>query len=643
LKAPKSVTGVAVITAVIIGALYFGRELFVPISLAILLSFVLAPLVRALQRWRVPRGLAVVSVVLLAFLSIFAIGGVIATQVAELAGELPRYQFTMREKIKSLRGTTATSGTLERAADMLQDLGKELNKPKDAPITLNPPLQAGPGQEIKPIPVEVRQPPPTALESVAALISPLLRPLTTTGIMAIFVVFILLQREDLRNRFIKLAGSHDLQKTTAALDDAATRLSRLFLIQLALNSGFGIIIGLGLWAIGIPSPALWGILAAILRFVPYIGAIISAVFPLALAAAVDPGWSMLLWTGALFLVAEPLVGHIIEPLAYGHSTGLSPVAVVASATFWTALWGPIGLVLATPLTVCLVVLGRHVERFKFLDVMLGDRPPLSPPELFYQRMLAGDPSEAVDTAEEFLKERPLSSYYDEVALPGLKLAQNDVARGVLDRLQCEEIKASVAEVVDDLADQDDRAPVREVTHDAEAAAAVEATEQPSEDLPVVAKEGLNPEWQAETPVLSVAGRGPLDEGVALMLAQLLEKHGLRARVEPPEAVASANTFQLETSGVAIVCLSYLDVSSPAHMRYTIRRLRRRLPQAKIMLGCWLADAEAKAFEEAAKADMVVTKLRDGVRLCLDAARKPATSGVPEQAQAAASETAVHAA
>jgi predicted PurR-regulated permease PerM len=280
LKAPKSVTGVAVITAIIIGALYFGRELFVPISLAILLSFVLAPLVRALQRWRVPRGLAVVSVVLLAFLSIFAIGGVIATQVAELAGELPRYQFTMWEKIKSLRGTTATSGTLERAADMLQDLGKELNKPKDAPTTLNPPLQAGPGQEIKPIPVEVRQPPPTALESIAALISPLLRPLTTTGIMAIFVVFILLQREDLRNRFIKLAGSHDLQKTTAALDDAATRLSRLFLIQLALNSGFGIIIGLGLWAIGIPSPALWGILAAILRFVPYIGAIISAVFPL---------------------------------------------------------------------------------------------------------------------------------------------------------------------------------------------------------------------------------------------------------------------------------------------------------------------------------------------------------------------------
>lgn len=339
---------------------------------------------------------------------------------------LPRYQFTIREKIKSIRGTAATSGTLERAADVLQDLGNELNKPKD-PAAPQP--TAASSHEPKPIPVEVRPPPPTALDNITTLFSPLLRPLTTTGITAIFVIFILLQREDLRNRFIKLAGSHDLQKTTAALDDAASRLSRLFLLQLAVNVAFGVLIGTGLWIIGIPSPILWGILAAVLRFVPYIGAVIAAVFPLTLAAAVDPGWSMLVWTAALFVVTEPVIGHVIEPLLYGHSTGLSPVAVVAPATFWTALWGPIGLVLATPLTICLVVLGRHAERFQFLDVMLGDRPPLSPPELFYQRMLAEDPAEAVDKAEEFLKERSLSSYYDEVALPGLKLAQNDVLRG----------------------------------------------------------------------------------------------------------------------------------------------------------------------------------------------------------------------
>lgn len=613
--------GAAIIATIIIGALFFGREVFVPIALAILLSFVLSPLVGLLQRWHIPRGLSVVSVVLLAFMSIFALGSVIATQVTELASDLPRYQFTMREKIKSVRGAAATSGTLERAADVLQDLGKELNRPKDTTTSPTTPLQTlRPGQEAKPIPVEVRQPPPTALENLAALISPLIRPLTTTGITAIFVIFILLQREDLRNRFIKLAGSHDLQKTTAALDDAATRLSRLFLIQLALNATFGIVIGTGLLIIGIPSPVLWGILAAVLRFVPYIGAVISAVFPLVLATAVDPGWSMVLWTAALFLAVEPVVGHVIEPLLYGHNTGLSPVAVVASATFWTALWGPVGLVLATPLTICLVVLGRHVERLKFLDVMFGDRPALAAPEMFYQRMLAEDPAEAVDKAEEFLKERPLSAYYDDVALPGLKLAQNDIARAAIDHARSEKIKMAVIEVVDELADQEDRKLVTKTTHDAEAVAAVEAVDDAATDLPILKKEELSPKWQAEAPILCVAGRGPLDEAVAIMLAQLLDKHGLRARVEGADAVAAPNIFRLETTGVVMVCLSYLDASSPAHMRYAIRRMRRRLPQAQIVLGSWMADVDAKTLRDTAKADLVATTLRDAVRFCLETAR-----------------------
>jgi predicted PurR-regulated permease PerM len=626
----------AVVAAIIIGTLYFGREVFVPIALAILLSFVLAPLVRLLQRWHLPRGLSVVGVVVLAFVSIFALGGVIATQVTELAGDLPRYQFTMREKIKSLRGTAAPSGTLERAADVLHDLGKELNKPKEPAVAPPASLQT-PAPEARPIPVEVRQPPPTALESIAALISPLLHPLTTTGIIAIFVIFILLQREDLRNRFIKLAGSHDLQKTTAALDDAATRLSRLFLIQLAVNAAFGVVIGAGLWIIGVPSPILWGILAAILRFVPYIGAVIAAVFPLTLAAAVDPGWSMLLWTAALFLVVEPVVGHVIEPLLYGHSTGLSPVAVVASATFWTALWGPVGLVLATPLTVCLVVLGRHVERLEFLDVMFGDRPALSPPEIFYQRMLAGDPAEAVDKAEEFLKERPLSTYYDDVALPGLKLAQSDVTRGALDREQAEKIKAAVLEVVEALAEQADGKQPDATTHDPEAAAAVEAVHDVAPVLPVLKREGLAPEWQADAPVLCVAGRGPLDEAAAAMLAQLLQKHGLGTRVEGADAVATMNILRLETSGVAMVCLSYLDAGSPAHMRYTIRRMRRILPAAQMVLACWGADADMAALRESTKPEGVASTLREAVKLCLEAARNSAFR--PDAQSPAASATA----
>ena len=433
LTALLSAGAIAILAFIIITTLYFGREIFVPISLAILLSFVLAPLVASLERFRVPRGIAVVGVVIFAFAVIFATGSMLAAQLTQLAEDLPRYQSTVTEKIQSFRETTAGRGTLERASGMLKDLSKELDKPKEA--ASSPIITPKTPAPLTPVPVEVRQPDPGALQSLQSLISPLLHPLATTGIIIIFVIFILLQREDLRNRLIRLAGSHDLQRTTAALDDAAARLSRLFLFQLMLNGAFGVAIGSGLWLIGIPSAILWGILAAVLRFVPYIGAVIAAAFPLALALAVDPGWSMLLWTLALFLIVEPVVGHVIEPMVYGHSTGLSPVAVVASATFWTALWGPIGLVLATPLTVCLVVLGRHVERLEFLDVMFGDRPALSPPEIFYQRMLAGDPTEASEKAEEFLKQRSLACYYDEVALRGLQLAQADTGRGVLRRSQ----------------------------------------------------------------------------------------------------------------------------------------------------------------------------------------------------------------
>jgi hypothetical protein len=278
-----------------------------------------------------------------------------------------------------------------------------------------------------------------------------------------------------------------------------------------------------------------------------------------------------------------------------------------------------------------VVLGRHVERFKFLDVMLGDRPALSPPELFYQRMLAGDPAEAVDKAEEFLKERSLSGYYDEVALPGLKLAQSDVSRGALNRAQTEAIKASVAEVVDDLVDQEDRTPVSETTRDAEAAAALESTNQQMSDLPILEKDKLAPEWQSGTPVLCAAARGPLDEAVTIMLVQLLEKHGLRARFAGAEAIATASISHLETKGIMVVCVSYLDASSLAHMRYTIRRLRRRLPQARIILGCWMTNSDG-ALRDSVNADDIATNLRDVVRLFLESARKPATAVLPTTAQ-----------
>lgn len=619
-----SAVACAILAALLIASLYFGREIFVPIALAILLSFVLAPLVGLLQRARVPRGFGVVSVVILAFMIIFGLGTLIANQLSQLAGDLPVYQSTMREKIKSVRGVTASSGTLERAADMLQELSRELDKPKEDKFPrgsaqrLGDPSSAG---SIRPVPVEVRQPDPGALENLRTLISPLLNPLATTGIIIIFVIFILLQREDLRNRLIRLAGSHDLQRTTAALDDAATRLSRLFLAQLMINATFGLTIGVGLSFIGVPSAILWGILAGVLRFVPYIGSAISAAFPLAIAAAVDPGWSMLIWTLVLYLAVGPIVSQVIEPLVYGQSTGLSPVAIVVSATFWTALWGPIGLVLATPLTVCLVVLGRHVERLEFLDVIFGDKPALSPSEMFYQRMLAGDPTEAAGKAEEFLKEKSLSSYFDEVALRGLQLAQVDAKRGALDQARMITIREAVAEFAHDLSTQDDSIPeIASPTMDAEAAAAIETVPDTaiSSNLPVIQKADLPLNWQGDFPVLCVAGRTPLDEAAAILFAQLSNAHGLAARVEPADALSTANILRLDTAGVAIVCLSYLDASSPAHMRYSVRRLRRKLPTVTIMLGCWAEDLDKATLEErrhVAKADTVAGSLSEAMMIC----------------------------
>ena len=611
------------IGAFIVAALYFGREVFVPVALAILFSFVLAPLVKGLQRLQAPRALAVFTVVLIAFATMATLTMAMVGQATQLASELPTYQSTIRAKIAALKGSGPGSGVLSRAADVLQDLGKELDRPKAEPSASGE--TAGLAREGRPIPVEVHQPEPGAIETLQAFLSPLIHPLTTTGIVLIFVVFILLQREDLRNRFIRLTGTNDLQKTTAAFDDAAKRLSRLFLTQLTVNAGFGMVSGCGLWAIGVPSALLWGILAAILRFIPYLGAILSAVFPMVIAASVDPGWTMLALTAALFVIAEPIVGHVVEPLAYGRSTGLSPVAIVVAATFWTWLWGPIGLVLATPLTVCLVVLGRHVERLEFLDVMLGDRPPLSAPEIFYQRILAGDPAEAADKAEEVLKERSLSAYYDEVALEGLRLAAADEARGVLDASRRNQILTTVREVVEDLSDHNDsRPPLADARTDPETQAAVEQTDEDegTSDLPILREADLGETFHGPDRVVCIGARSQLDEAAALMLCQILEKHGLSAGVLSPTTLLTTGLERLADRRPALICLCSIGSKNAAHIRYAVRRLRRRVPTAILVLGQLTPVSNMSAdLKDALHADTVETSLRDICRACLKFAEK----------------------
>jgi len=397
----------------VIAALYFAKAVFLPLALAILLTFLLAPAVRLLRSWGLPKPLAVVLVVVFAFTVILGIGALVGQQVTKLAQNLPEYQYNIEEKIRSTRGFAA-GGMLERISNFLGDLNQEVRKKND--ISPGGAAPQSNEERTKPIPVEVHQPDATPVQLAQRVLQPLVDPLTTAGLVVIFVIFFLSQRQDLRDRLIRLAGSHDLQRTTDAINDGAQRLSQYFLAQTALNVLFGLIVGIALTFIGVPNPVLFGILAMVFRFVPYIGAFIAAIFPIALAVAVDPGWSMALMTTALFLVVEPLIGQVIEPLIYGHSTGLTPVAVIIAATFWTWLWGPIGLLLSTPLTVCLGVLGRHIPWLRFLDVMIGDEPPLSPAQSFYQRAIAGDIDEAIDQAVEILPRRSLSYVYDKVVL-----------------------------------------------------------------------------------------------------------------------------------------------------------------------------------------------------------------------------------
>jgi predicted PurR-regulated permease PerM len=560
----------------IVAALYFARDVLVPIALAVLLSFVLAPLVRRLQSWRFPRVVAVFIVAIFAFSIIFGLGAFMVSQVSQLANDLPRYQSTLRDKIQSLQGVATGAGPLERASDVLKDLKKQLDKPAAAP-TADPSLSSQ-AQSNRPIPVEVRQPDPGALQVLSALIEPLIHPLTTTGIVVIFVIFILLQQSDLRNRLVRLAGAKDLHRTTAALDDAGQRLSRLFLTQLVLNASFGVVIGLALWLIGVPSAPLWGMLAMIMRFVPYIGALISAVFPVVLAAAVGPGWTMVLMTGALFLIAESIVGQAIEPLIYGHSTGLSPVAVITAATFWTWLWGPIGLILATPLTMCLVVLGRHVDQLKFLDVMFGDEPPLTPAELIYQRMLARDPVEAADQARVFLREKPLTAYYDEILLEGLRLAQADAQRGSLDEDQMRRVRDAVADIIDDLATHTDvdNASTSSAEGDSPLAQLEKAEEK-------VQEKELPERWRIGKSVLCIPGPSLLDEALAAIVTHLLEHRGIGARAEQVDALSISRILSWDTAGVELVCLCFLEAVTAAQIRYAIRRVHRRMPDVSIIV------------------------------------------------------------
>ena len=544
---------------VVVAVLYFAREILVPIALAVLLSFVLAPLVRFLQRLRVPRSLAVMGAVTAALALSLSLATMVMIEVNQLANDLPRYQSTLGDKIHDLRDAVGRAGLLN-ASSMLKNLDKELKSQERGDGATRPSLSTGPTNKT-PIPVEVHQPAPGASETLVAVLQPLAAPFTTTAIVVIFLIFFLFQREDLRNRFIRLAGSDDLERTTAALDDAGERLSKLFLTQLVLNAIFGAIIGLGLALIGVPSASLWGLLAAILRFVPYIGAILAAALPTALAAAVGSDWTMALWTVALFAVVETVTGQVVEPLVCGRTAGLSPVAIVIAASFWTWLWGPVGLLLSTPMTLCLVVLARHVERLQFIDIMLGDQPALSPQQAAYQRMLTGDPIEAIEQARSFLKKGSVEGYHEEIVLGALRLAAADAALGRLDDGRLENIHQTVSEIIEDLGSQ----------------------KRPAEQK--LAKQGDGPpssnDFDMEgrklgRSVFCIPGLGRLDDCAALVVADFLKRQNVFARTATAPAA-------VEADAAGTICVCFLEEVTEARTDFTRRKLSRQAPSAEVIV------------------------------------------------------------
>ena len=617
---PEALLGL-VTGVVIVSALYLARDVLIPITLAVVLSFFLAPVVKLLQRARLPKVAAVIVTVVAALAVILLVGAIIGSQIKALVSNLPQYVSTVNDKIEL--GHRAINAVVTQVTSRLGTLHQ---LPAPAPV-------GGAAPEDAPIPVTIAPSSTSYLETARLILEPILSPLATLAIVIIVTIFILIRQEDLRDRLIRLFGSNDLHRTTLAIDDATRRLTRYFLTQAAINTCFGIFVGVGLFFIGLPSPVLWGLLAALLRFIPYVGSITAAVLPIALAAAVDPGWSIALWTAGLFILAEGVTGQFLEPVLYGSSTGLSPTAVVIVAIFWSWIWGPIGLVLSTPLTLCLVVVGRHVRHLEFFDVLLGDRPALTPVETLYQRLLAGDPDEILEQADTLLKGRALSSYYDDIALKALRLVANDIARDVVRPAQLVKIQEAMLALILDLESHNDVDPV--LTKAQAKAAAVEVagvarperetSNQPAPEGQVRADSNLPDIWRTERSVLCIPGRGPLDGVAAAMLAQLLRKHGLGAQTAPSDEVSRSAISRLDTTGVAMVCVTYAElIGSPPHMRYLLRRVRQRFPLCPILVGFWEPDdalLQDLSALEMTGASEVTTSLHEAVLKCMEEAHK----------------------
>jgi predicted PurR-regulated permease PerM len=567
---------------VVVAVLYFAKVVFVPLALALLLSFLLTPVVAIIERVKVPRGIAIFIVIASLVGVVGVVGWKTSQQFVDLTDQIPAYKKALTGKIQSLNGPNSQS--LDKASATVRDLEHEISTPSLGSSSSATQSKQSPSATYSvshPMAVEVVSPtnPLEAFENM-------LGPLTTAGIILVFTIFMLLDRENLRNRFIRVAGGGRLNAMTQALDEASHRINRYLLLQMLVNMSYGIIIGTGLYFIGIPNASLWGVVATVLRFLPYAGPPMAAAMPILLSLAIFDGWGHALETMGLFLILEIIVSNFIEPLLYGAHVGLSALAVLVAALFWTLLWGLPGLVLSTPLTVFLVVMGRYVPSLAFLNVLLGDEPVLPSHAQYYQRLLAMDENEAKHVLKQYLKEKPLEELYSTVVIPALSLAEQDRYRNELDEDAQTLMYQSIREMVEELGETSVEQSTREED---------KPNDPAHSGAPI--KSEIN-----QAGVICIPARDDADDVIAFMLAQLLQGRGYKSHNIPIGAISDMLS-QIADAKPPIICISALPPFAMSHARELYRRLRSQSSDMRVVICLW--DFEGDLQKTACRFKMTV--------------------------------------
>ena len=541
-----------VLSTVLLAGLYFGRDVLIPLSLAALITFLLSPLVTLLERW-LGKVLPVLLAMSLVLGGAVTLGWVLGRQAVDLANELPGYKENIRSKLRSVQ--LSEGGAYDKLSETVDDLKKELPGGGDKKRGLG----SGRDKKEPAFPVEVvEDSSESPMENFRSVASPVLGPLGTSALVFLLATFMLLKRNDLVGRIIRLIGQGRISATTRAMDEAGTRVRRYLLMQLVVNVTYGIPLAIGLYFIGVPNAVLWGALAAGLRFIPYIGPWIAAVFPVLLSLAVSPGWTTPLLTVGLFIVLELVSNNVLEPWLYGASTGVSPIALIVAAVFWTWLWGPVGLVMATPFTVCLVVMGRHIPQLSFFSVVLGEEEALTPAEDFYHRLLKQGEHDETELAESILKTKSLTELYDSILIPVLAASEEDHRSGAIDADQRGRIVKALGELVEELAER----------------------------YVFPLQDGTDTAHHPDYRVQCIAARAERDEIASEMIAHVLLQQGFDATKVPGVRATSELISALQRDQPDIVCISVIAPSKAIHARNLCQRIRRALPEQRIVVGLW---------------------------------------------------------